>query len=365
LVLGQAVLLDTATERFYALLEAHEFSRSSPSPWRANMLAWSPTGEMLVKVSSLSGGVNVSALFAGRPHGPFRRLDIEPANAAAYSPNGGLLALAYGDAVRILDVATLATVDSIVVRQADGLTWSFDGRYFAFYGSITDDAFSTIVWRPEDRARFVLPGLGVLATASARIAYTTPPDHSSGLTTWIEDLDSGATQEFVRGQMAVAWSPDDKYLVTREVQGQISDFTIWRLSDGKRMARATGARFGGWLDRESLYFTGNLCSSFDLMFMRADGSDLRAFPGRPGPVVTAHLAPTKGHLAYRGLTIYDTSSGLSRTVPIGPDLSLDALDSRAPIWSLDARFIKLEGIVPRDGPCYPIPTPQITNVERD
>jgi len=373
--IGQQFFLDVETERLYALPPPGTLAPGGDFK-RVRLLAWAPSGELLLIASAQRQNQVLSAVYRGRPGQPFRLVDVEAPQEASYSPDGALLALSYSYAphiaVDIVDAASFTTIDSIQWGGIGSAGWSRDGEYVAIDLPAPPPQYrAALLWRRTDRGRISLPGTAIAWSSTGhRLTYTTEPLNPSTRAGWILDPDSGATLKYVSGENAGYWSPGDQYMTTSKFDGQYVAFTIYRLADGERMATVTGAWFMGWLDDSSVYFIGNICSTFDLFFVRADGSELTRFPKDSTYVLDVYPSPDKRWLAYgtqKGpqpfIRLYDIRGASVHDIPNVAGLDLVGLDRSRDIWSPDGRYLRLEGPFGRDGPCYPYPTPQTTTIE--
>jgi WD40 repeat protein len=167
-----------------------------------------------------------------------------PVTALAYSPDGGLLALAGYRAVRLLDPATGTLVRTLVgpSDQVQALAWSGDNQRLAVAGGSPGEGgevivFDTRTWRPVRTLRrhadvvYAVawkPGTRDLATGSL--------DKTVRL--WKADFGTcvGVLKDHADAVLSVVYSPDGKLFASGSADRSVKLFDV---STGKRLAALT------------------------------------------------------------------------------------------------------------------------------
>ncbi len=369
---GTWFLLDAETEELFSLLPQQVASLPTDRV-TVSLLAWSPSGRMLIAVSRQRGPQILGSLYLGSPGQQPVAIDRRVPDSAAFSPDGALVVFTYDNEVKVLDAISFDEVAAFGLTDGISANWSHDSSYLAVSTrAVPHRERSITLWRRSDGQSMTVPGSGPLwSTTGHRLAFWKSDLDFKNFSSWIYDPDSGVELLYATGHLPAAWSPGDRYLALTKLDGQYQSFSVYGLSDGKRTTTVTGAGFLGWLDEGSAYFVANVCSSFDLSYIRADGSRLAPFPHGSPYVLSAYRSPGGNLLAYRAIrgsgtaiTIYDLHSGASRDIPNPANLGLWESDAKRGRWSPDGRFLLVDGFWGGDGPCYPVPTPQTTTIER-
>jgi hypothetical protein len=183
--------------------------------------------------------------------------------------------------------------------------------------------------------------------------------------TVVRDLDTGAEQIVGSGGTPV-WSQNDGYLALMTYDA-VASFKVFDRTTGKSV-RVAGSIFGGWLDLQILYFTGNFCDTSDYFTVRADGSQLTRLEayGEYQPQASQdgkRIAMSQSISAWndRGVLILDRLTGETQTFPVGPlFLGFYRYGSEPQAWSPDGRYLAMRPIVGKGSSC----TPQKTTIER-
>lgn len=339
-------VIDIRSGEIWELLAAEP---DASSPTRAQLIAWSPEGDAVVAVVAPGKAL----LYTARPGEAFRYLMTTSGESPSisWSPDG-LLLEAEG---RIIDPATNQLVTEL---PGTAIGWSADSRFLA-----TAAGSSVIVWdRDTGQLEQRRTGGGVWSSEGSRFAYqpvrqpaTQPRENQIRIT----DLSGGRDVAISIQSLSaspVAWSRDDRFiaaLVTQppeegtsaaySYQTQILDTTLQR-----SVVIADGSWANAWVrDRNTLLLTGNVCSTFDIFTVNADGSGLRNYTSSPEAEVEPALAPASERVAFvaraedeeTAVYLLSLVDGTIAELVSAPSLSFPAWASLANSWSPDGQYL--------------------------
>ncbi|HLZ62886.1 MAG TPA: serine/threonine-protein kinase [Ktedonosporobacter sp.] len=204
------------------------------------MGGWPPDGRLLASAFITDGKTTVLGvpLPGQRGKGFMYTLNLDAAQALAWSPDGKRIAIGISQDVHVLDVATGEIVFTQGGQNDAGhsLTWSPDGRYLAWYSSLYN---KLEVWNVVAQSRIfshqsVVPneigsGGTVVWSPDGKFLAFTPQEAIEiwSTTSWQVTSTIGRNGIIT---IALAWSPDSKRLVS----AGDSDGTVWvwNVTDG-------------------------------------------------------------------------------------------------------------------------------------
>ena len=350
-----------------------EPATSSPSnASTARFLTWSADGQAVVAL--MIGGQ--SRLYTAPPGGPFSAFLptlSRDASAAAFSPDGRLVAVR-GEETEILEIASERSIARLKEPAATLAGWSSDSRFLAM-SRVTDTA-TLLVWDRRTGWIESIPALpGGWSNSGARLAYfpeadvLSSPQSPQVSEVRIRDFETGEDTRLIAAPSVSAgpmyWSSDDAYLAAsffRVDRWRTLVINVAKPSDGFSL---TGSWATGWSPRENtLLLTGNVCTTFDVFTVQADGTKLRNYTASADADIDPRWSPDGRHVAFPTfatdrvvLTEIGFPEGDRRelvSAPVGDQLGILG-------WSHDGRHIAFSYGGGR-GPCEAV-QPEDTTVE--
>ncbi len=167
-------------------------------------------------------------------------------------------------------------------------------------------------------------------------------DPAAGTDVRLAPLD-GYVLDFIR------WSADDRYLAVAYYAAQGQGFYVVDVASGQVMATVRGAAIGGWIDGDTVYFTGNICNAPDVFVMDADGSHARNITQTPDVEFHPAASPdgrqiaivhtNEPHAPSGDRIDILTPAGERRTLVSGDSLQLASYVGAQGYWSPDGRYL--------------------------
>lgn len=213
-----------------------------------------------------------------------------PVTALAYSPDGKLLAAGGYRAVRLLDPATGAVLQTLTgpVDQVLSLAWSSDGKSLAAAGGLSGAGGEVCVWQtaaPSEawaKPRVLKDHADTIYSVAWRPGAAELTTGSLDKTAKVWDTATGQVKRTLKDHVdavfSVAYSPDGKWLATGS-----SDRTL------KLYQTDTGARVSSFSHNDGV--TGVAFSAKSDLVIAAADKQLRVWPVKAGTVEN----PLRGH----------------------------------------------------------------------
>jgi len=345
---------DTRTGRQIKTLKLS--SNQAPACDKAQILAG---GNRLATASTFGRPVTLWDLNTGAMIRQFnaRRLVVVD---FAFSPDEGLLAIASGNEVQIIDVATNQPTGKNLSHTSMIKTVKFNssGNWLVTRGA--DDTVR--LWDANTREELKR---AELANASALVLMISPDDRSvmifddeSDFHIW--DLRSGSLKAVSLGEQSVysaAFSPDGKTVVLGEEGGA----TLWDFASEKVLAELKGYGIAveavGCSPDGKYYATGGADGLVRVWELRT-GREVAEFKGHQDAVKSVAFSPNSHVVASAGddrtVRLWDIEGGRPRVLrghdhgitsvsfsPDGKRLVTGSLDKTARLWNLETGDVKV------------------------
>lgn len=264
-------------------------------------------------------------------------------------------------------------------------TWSADGQYLTMSryerGGCDDNHLA--IWSFATQSLTEIDGqYGSWSSSGHNLAYTrrleVPPNPDDCVPDYevrIRAADTNMDRSVGKGHGDLLnWSPNDRYLVVGLI-GSTPDEERhgFRVIDTAEASYTDidGSWFGEWLDAQTLFFIGNICSTFDFYTIKSDGSNLQSLP-KLRVQMRGALTPQRDKIAFtesgegqdsNSLIVYSFASGDETQYAVGPLRTGWIFGGGSNGWSNDARCLQIFAPAGKGGPCEFDP-PYALSIER-
>ena len=363
---GNMFLLDLETGQLYRPTE-------DLLTWEKRVqayISWADNGRVSVGMLGFEGVIEGKrASYIGEVLGPMRRLPGERNRVSSR----GIVAYEEDGAYFLHDLTTNSLLGEVMAPDGSMGNWSADGRYLSFSVSPNtrlplDPIIS--IWDVESgRVVVEVTGDGVVwAESGHRFLYGAidPADPEKEVYEQrVHDIDSG-TEQVIRGVLEISetsfW-PSRRYVLidatARDEEGTKHAFSVYDLEEQRNVITLRGAFVSGWLDEDTLAFTGDACSAHGYYTIDADGSNLKlhvqfersaiAHPSRQGDRAAYSLFNENGGFV---TTVIDLTTGEAHGYVTGDALLPHYVGQGSSYWSPDGRYLALIKPGGRDGICF-------------
>ncbi len=341
----------------------------------AEPIAISPDGSKLVVTVAAGDEEERELWIYPLPEGPPHRLSTITAHAAAWAPDGELIAFASGDGVYLIgDGQATPRLIGKFAHNAMRLQWSADGSALRFL--LMDNTNTFVGWGELSGAGLTTATIHPLATQVAATTAWAPGEGEDSLIFAGTPIDSNRSALWEMRFSRRWWGPSETIAPVSRQQILMNGLALDRATRQIYVVRNSSVP-GGFKEIDSrtkeatpilpgitgafLDYSPNrewvsysTLSDLSLWMSKVDGKSARQLTFPPEVVELARWSPDGKHLAFMKsspghpwrIYIQDLAGGAAREASAGDD------GQGGPSWSPDGKYIAYGGVVcERSGTC--------------